>query len=196
MELITKPVGQRTPKIQTPQVHCFAMPGSPQRGRSLRYVTPLASCLMPESFTVTIGFKNYLQQFNIAALLSRWHSNSHYSRPHYFALGRKENALHFYTKLSFKRQANFDLSIEAFRQNYTTNGDILKKRPKTAKEQAKQVIAAFLPDVRTLPRRACSDFPEMIDPMVLTMFVGLSDKTLRWAFAKRNPRQRKTPQLQ
>ena len=158
----------------------FAMPGSPQGGRGFSYVTPLPSCLMPESFTGTSNFEDYLQQFNTAALLSGWNSNTHDNRPQYFALRLKDNALHFYTTLPFEQQTNFDLLIEAFRQNYTTNGDILKARPKAAKQQPKQDIAAFLCDVRTLARRAYRDFPEMIDPIVLTTFVeGLSDKTLR-----------------
>ena len=115
---------------------------------------------MPESFTGTSDFEDYLQQFNIATLLSGWRSNTHDNRPHYFALRLKENALHFYTTLSFEQQTNFDLLIEAFRQNYTTNGDFLKARLKAAKQQPKQDIAAFLCDVRTLARRAYRDFPE------------------------------------
>ena len=135
---------------------------------------------MPQSFTGPCDFEDFLQQFNTTALLSRWHSNTHDNRPHYFPLRLKENALHFYTTLSFEQQTIFDLLIEAFRQNYTTNGDTLKARLKAAKQQPKQDIAAFLCDVRTLARRAYLDFPEMIDPMVLTTFVeGLSDKTLR-----------------
>ena len=164
----------------------FAMPGSPQGG--FPYVTPLPSCLMPESFTGTSDFEYYLQQFNTAAFLSGWHSNTHDNRPHYFALRLKENALHFYITLSFEQQKNFALLIEAFRQNYTTNGDILKARLKAAKQQPKKYIAAFLCDVRTLARGAYRDFPEMIDPMVLTTSVeGLSDKTLRWELRKAKP---------
>ena len=163
----------------------FAMPGSPQGGRGVPYVTPLPSCLMPQSFMGTSHFEDYLQQFNTAVLLSGWHSNTHDNRPHYFALRLKENALHFYTTLSFEQQTNFDLLIEAFRQNYTNIGDILKARLKAAKQQLKQDIAAFLCDVSTLARRAYRDFPEMIDPMVLTTFVEeLSDKTLWWELRK------------
>ena len=177
-----------TQNSTTTGANFFAMPGSPQEGRGFPYVTPLPSCLMPESFTGTSDFEEYLQQFNTAALLSGWHSNTHDNRPHYFALRLKENALHFYTTLLFEQQTNFDLLIEAFRQNYTTNGDILKARLKAAKQQPKQDIAAFLCDVRTLARRAYRDFPEMIDPMVLTTFVeGLSDKTLRWELRKAKP---------
>ena len=141
------------------------MPGSTQGGRGFPYVTPLQSCLMPESFTGTSDFEDYLQQFNTAALLSGWHSNTHDDRPHYFALRLKEKALHFYTTLSFEQETNFDLFTEAFGQNYTTNGDILKARLKAAKQQHKQDIAAFLCDVRTLARRAFSrnDRPNGLD---------------------------------
>ena len=165
----------------------FGILGSPQGGRDFLSVVPLPSCLMLESFTGTSDFEDYLQQFKTAALLSGWHSNIHENRPHYFALRLKENALHFYTALSFEQQTNFDL-IEAFRQNYTTNGDILKAPLKAAKQLLKQGIAAFLCDVRTLPRRLYGDFPEMIDPMILATFVeGLSDKTLRWELRKAKP---------
>ena len=86
----------------------FAMPGSPQGRRGLPYVTPLPSCLMPESSTGTSDFEDYLQHFNTAALLSGWHSNTHDNQRHYFALRLKENALHFYTTLLFEKQTNFD----------------------------------------------------------------------------------------
>ena len=163
----------------------FAMLGSPQGGRGFPYVTPLSWCLIPEYFTGTSGFEDYLQRFNTAALLSGWHSNTHDNRPHYFAPRLKESALHFFTTLSFEQQTNFDLLIEAFRQNYTTDRDILKTLLKAAKQQPKQEIAAFLCDVRTLARRAYRYFPALIDPMDLTTFVeGLSDKTLRWDLRK------------
>ena len=66
----------------------------------------------------------------------------------------------------------------------------MKTRLKAAEQQPKQDIAAFLCDVHTLARRAYRDFPEMIDPMVLTTFVeGLSDKTLRWELRKVKPQK-------
>ena len=135
---------------------------------------------MLESFTVTNDFEDYLQQFNTTAFLSGWHSNNYDNRPQYFALRLKENALHFHTTLPLERQTYFDLLIETFHQNYTTNGDISKAHLKAVEQQPKQHIAAFLCDVRTLARHAYRDFSEMIDPMVSTTFVkGLSKKTLR-----------------
>ena len=88
---------------------------------------------MPESFTGKGNFEDYLQEFNTAALLSRWYSNAHDNRPHCFDLRLRENALHFYTTLSPSQQTNFDLLVDAFRKNYTINGDILKARLKAAK---------------------------------------------------------------
>ena len=86
------------------------------------------------------------------------------------------------------QQTNFDLLIDAFRQNYTTNGDILKARLKAAKQQPNQDISAFLCDVRTLARRAYRATPDLIDPMVMTSFIeGLRDKTLRWELRKAKP---------
>ena len=143
---------------------------------------------MPESFTGKGDFEDYLQQFNTAALLSGWYSTAHDNRPHYFALRLRDNALHFYTTLSAAQQTNFDQLIDAFRQNYTTNGDILKARLKAAKQQPNQDISAFLCDVRTLARRAYRDTPGLIDPMVMTCFIeGLKDKTLRWELRKAKP---------
>ena len=140
---------------------------------------------MPESFTGKGDFEDYLQQFNTAALLSGWFSPTHDNRSHYFALRLRENALHFFTTLSPQVQTDYDLLVEAFRQNYTTNGDILKARLKAAKQQPNQDISSFLCDLRTLARRAYRDHPDMIDPTVMTSFIeGLSDKTLRWELRK------------
>ena len=72
---------------------------------------------MPESFTGTSDFGEYLQQLNTAAFSSEWHSNTHDNRLHYFGHRLKENSLSFYTTLSFEQPTNFDLLIEAFPQN-------------------------------------------------------------------------------
>ena len=145
------------------------------------FVTPLPSCLMPESFTGSGDFEDYLQQFNTAALLSGWFSPTHDNRPHYFALRLRGNALHFYTTLSAAQQTDFNLLVDAFRQNYTTNVDILKARLKAARQQPNQDISAFLCDIRTLARRAYRAFPHLVEQIVLTSFIeGLSDATLRW----------------
>ena len=149
----------------------------------------LPSCLMPESFNGSGDFEDYLQQFETAALLSGWHSNQHDHRPKYFALRLRDNALHFYTTLSEDQQNDYDLLIDTFRQNYTTNVDILKARLKAAKQQPDQDITTLLCDIRTLARRAYRDNPELIDQMVLTSFVeGLKSPTLRWELRKAKPR--------
>ena len=152
------------------------------------FVTPLPSCLMPESFTGSGDFEDYLQQFNTAALLSGWFSPTHDNRPHYFALRLRGNALHFYTTLSAAQQTDFNLLVDAFRQNYTTNVDILKARLKAARQQPNQDISAFLCDIRTLARRAYRAFPHLVEQIVLTSFIeGLSDATLRWELRKSKP---------
>ena len=143
---------------------------------------------MPQSFTGTGDFEDYLQQFSTAASLSSWHTTDQDKGPYYFALRLRENARHFHTTLSRDQQADFDLLIEAFRQNYTTNPDIPKARLKAAQQRPKQDIAAFLCDVRTLARRAYREHPDMIDQTVLTSFIeGLTDKTLRWELRKAKP---------
>ena len=143
---------------------------------------------MPESFTGSGDFEDYLQQFNTAALLSGWFSPTHDNRPHYFALRLRGNALHFYTTLSAAQQTDFNLLVDAFRQNYTTNVDILKARLKDARQQPNQDISAFLCDIRTLARRAYRAFPHLVEQIVLTSFIeGLSDATLRWELRKSKP---------
>ena len=78
--------------------------------------------------------------------------------------------------------------MDAFRQNYTTNVDILKARLKAAQQQTNQDIASFLCDVQTLARRAYRAFPHLIEQIVLTSFIeGLSDSTLRWELRKSKP---------
>ena len=152
------------------------------------FVTPLPSCLMPESFTGSGDFEDYLQQFNTAALLSGWFSPTHDNRPQYFALRLRGNALHFYTTLSAAQQTDFNLLVDAFRQNYTTNVDILKARLKAARQQPNQDISAFLCDIRTIARRAYRAFPHLVEQIVLTSFIeGLSDATLRWELRKSKP---------
>ena len=86
------------------------------------------------------------------------------------------------------QQTDFTLLVDAFRQNYTTNVDILKARLKAARQQPNQDIASFLCDVRTLARRAYRAFPHLIEQIVLTSFIeGLSDSTLRWELRKSKP---------
>ena len=105
----------------------------------------LPACLMPEPFNGSGDFEDYLGQFNTAAYLSGWYRPcSHDYRPQYFALRLKGNALHFYSTLSEDHQNDFDLLVEAFRQNYTTNVEILKARLKAARQQPGQDIATFL----------------------------------------------------
>ena len=148
----------------------------------------LPSCLMPEIFNGSGDFEDYLQQFNTAAMLSGWSSDQHDHRPQYFALRLRENALHFYTTLSSEQQGDYAQLVEAFRQNYTTNVDILKARLKAAKQQPTQDIATFLCDIRTLARRAYRNHPHLIEQIVLTSFIeGLKNLTLRWELRKTKP---------
>ena len=87
----------------------------------------LPACLMPEPFNGSGGFEDYLGQFNTAACLSGWYRPCSYDcRPRFFALRLKNSALHFYSTLSEDHQIDFDLLVEAFRQNYTTNVEILQ----------------------------------------------------------------------
>ena len=82
----------------------------------------LPACLMPEPVNESGDFEDYLGQFNTAAYLSGWYRPCSYDyRPQYFALRLKGNALHFYSTLPEDHQNDFDLLVEAFRQNYTTN---------------------------------------------------------------------------
>ena len=145
---------------------------------------------MPESFTGLGDFEDYLQQFETAAQLSGWYQRgAHDYRPQYFALRLKGNALHFFSTLSLFQQNDFDALVDAFRQNYTTNEDILKARLKAAKQQPGQDIASFLCDIRTLARRAYRAQPALIGHIVLTSFIeGLSDPTLRWELRKAKSR--------
>ena len=160
------------------------MPGGPPST-----AVTLPSCLMPESFNGSGDFEDYIQQFNTAAMLAGWLSPRHDHRQQFFALRLRDNALHFYTILSPEQQDDYDLLGDAFRQNYTTNVDILKARPKAAKEQPKQEIANFLCDLRTLARRAYRASPHLIDQIVLTSFVeGLKSPALRWELRKAKPR--------
>ena len=149
----------------------------------------LPACLMPEPFNGSGDFEDYLGQFNTAAYLSGWYRPCSYDyRPQYFALRLKSNALHFYSTLSEDHQNDFDLLVEAFRQNYTTNVEILKARLKAVRQQPGQDIATFLCDIRTLARRAYRDHPRLLEQIVVTSFIeGLKNSTLRWELRKLKP---------
>ena len=100
----------------------------------------------------------------------------------------KGNALPFYSTLSEDYQNDFDLLVEAFRQNYITNVEILKARLKAARQQPGRDIAAFLCDIRTLARRAYRDQPHLLEQIVVTSFIeGLTNSTLRWELRKLKP---------
>ena len=144
---------------------------------------------MPEWFNGSGDFEDYLQQFNTAAMLAGWLSPRHDHQPHYFALRLRDKALHFYTTLSPEQRADYDLLVHAFRQNYTTNVDVLKAHLKAAEQQPEQEIANFFCDLRTLARRAYRASPHLIDQIVLTSFVErLKSPTLRWELRKAKPR--------
>ena len=143
---------------------------------------------MPETFTGSGDFEDYLQQFNTAVLSSDGFSSAHDNRLQQFALRLQGNALHFYTTLSAAQQTDFILIVDAFRQNYTANVDILKARLKTARQQTNQDISAFLCDIRTLALRAYRAFSHLEEEIVLTSFSeGLSDATFRWELRKPKP---------
>ena len=161
---------------------------TPLRVTGAPHSTPLLSSLMPENFTGSGDFEDYLQQFNTAGFLSGCYSTTHDNRPLYFALRLRQNALHFFTTLSVAQRTDFTLLVGAFRQNYTTNADILKARLKAARQQPNQYIASFLCDVRTPAREAYRAFPHLREQMDLTSFIqGLSDSTLRWELSKSKP---------
>ena len=149
----------------------------------------LPACLMPEPFNGSGDFEDYLGQFNTAAYLSGWCGpSSHDYRPQYFALRLEGNVLHFFSTLSEDHQNDFDLLVEAFRQNYTANVEILKARLKAARQQPGQDIATFLCDIRTLARRAYRDHPHLLEQIVVTSFIeGLNNSTLRWELKKLKP---------
>ena len=115
---------------------------------------------MPELFNGSGDFEDYLGQLNTAAYLSGWYCPcSHDYRPQYFALRLKGNALHFFSTLSEDHQNDFKLLVDAFRQNYRINVEILKARLKAARQQPGQDIATFLCEIRTLARHAYRDHP-------------------------------------
>ena len=136
---------------------------------------------MRELFNGSGGLQHYLGQFNTAAYLSGCYRPCSYDyRPQYFALRLKSTAFHFYSILSEDRQNDFDLSVEAFRPNYTKNVKFLKAGLKAARQQPGQDIAIFLCDIRTLARRAYPDHPHLLEQIVVTSFKeGLNNSTLR-----------------
>ena len=100
----------------------------------------------------------------------------------------KRQCTSFPFTLSEDHQIDFDFLVEAFRQNYTTNVEILKTRLMAARQQPGQDIAAFLCDIRTLARSAYRDHPHLLEQIVVTSFIeGLNNSTLRWELRKLKP---------
>ena len=160
----------------------FATPFGPG---GARFVNPFPSCLMSENFFGSGDFEDYLQQHNTAALLSGRFSPTHDNRPHFFALRLRGNVLHFHTTLSAAQRTDFNLLVDAFRQNHTTNVGILKARLKAAHQQHNQDNSDFLSNIRTLARRPYRTFLHLIEQIVLISFIeGLIVATLRWELRK------------
>ena len=129
-------------------------------------------------------------------MLSGWCSSRHDHHPQYLALRSQEKALPFYTTLSSEHQNDYDLLVNALKQNYTTNPDVLKACLKALKQQPEQDIATFLCDIRTLARRAHRNHPHLIDRIVLTSFKeGWKNSVLGGNCGKRNRQQRTKPSL-
>ena len=137
----------------------------------------LPACLMPEHFNGSGDFEDYLGQFNTAACLSGWYRPcSHDYRPQNFALRLRGNALHFFSTLFKDHHNDFNLLVDAFPQNYTTNVEILKARFEDARQQPGQDIATFLCNIRTLVRRAYRNHPHLLEQIVVTGFIeGLNN---------------------
>ena len=144
---------------------------------------------MPEPFNGSGDFEDYLGQFNTAAYLSVWYRPcSHDYRPQYFGLRLKGNALHFFSALSEDHHNDFNLLVDAFRQNYTTNEEILKTRLKAARQPPGQDNATFLCDIGTSARRAYRNPPHLLEQIVVTSFIeGLKNSTLRLELKKLKP---------
>ena len=144
---------------------------------------------MPELFNGSGDFEYHLAQFNTAAYLSGgYRPCSQDYRPQYNALRLKVNALHSFSTLSEDHHNEFDLLVDAFRQNFTTNVENLKARLKAARQPPGQDVAKFLCDIRTLVRRAFRDHPHSLEQTVVTSFIeGLNNSTLRWELRKLKP---------
>ena len=100
----------------------------------------------------------------------------------------KGNALHFFSTLSEDHHNDFKLLVDAFRQNCTTNVEILKARLKAAKQQPGQDLATILCDTCTLARRTYRDRPHLLEQRVVINFIeGLNNSTLRWELRKLKP---------
>ena len=94
----------------------------------------------------------------------------------------------FFSTFSEDHQNDFNLLVDAIRQNYTTNVEILKARLKFARQKPGQDIATFPCDIRTLARPAYRNHPHSLEQIVVTSFIeGLNNSTLRWESKKLKP---------
>ena len=78
--------------------------------------------------------------------------------------------------------------MDSFGQNYTTNVEILKARPKAARQQPGHDVATFHCNISTLARRAHRDNPHLLKQIVVTSFIeGINNSTLRSELRKLKP---------
>ena len=94
----------------------------------------------------------------------------------------------FFSTLSEDHHNDFNLLVDAFRQNYTKSVEVLKTRLKAARQQLGQDDATILCNIRPLACRAYRDHPHLLEQIVVTSFnEGLNNSTLRWELRKLKP---------
>ena len=91
----------------------------------------------------------------------------------------KRQCTSFFFQLSEDHQHDFHILVDAFRQNYTTNVEILKARPKAARQQPGHDVTTFHCNISTLARSAHRDNPHLLKQIVVTSFIeGINNSTL------------------
>ena len=82
----------------------------------------VSKILLPEAFTGSNDFENYLTHFELLAELQNWKRTVRGiktdERPHYFALRLQKSAIEFYRTLSEATRNSYDETVKAFQRHY------------------------------------------------------------------------------
>ena len=114
--------------------------------------------LLPESFTGSKDFQNYVTHFELWPLLPKWQRKETINgaeteideRSHFFALRLQKSAPDFYHTLSEEIRKSYDETVKAFRQHYNEKPVVFRERLARRDQQPGGKITDFLGHLQTL----------------------------------------------
>ena len=118
--------------------------------------------LLPEPFTGSNDFENYITHFEFLSQPQKWQRKERVNgaeteideRQHYFALRLQKWAVDFYRTLSEDTRRSYDETLKAFRQHYNEKPVVFRGRLARRVQQPGEKLTDFLGDLQTLALKA------------------------------------------